>query len=69
MAEGIAADARLRQIPEAEVLRDAQARLPLGRLAQPEDIANAVVFLASPGASYISGAIVSMDGAATPMVV
>ena len=69
MAEGIAADARLRQIPEADVLRDAQARLPLGRLARPEDIANAVVFLASPGASYISGAIVSMDGAATPMVV
>lgn len=69
LAEGIAADARLRKIPEAEVLRDAEAHMPLGRLAQPEDIANAVVFLASPGAGYISGAIVSMDGAATPMVV
>jgi len=69
MAEGIAADARLRKIPEAEVLRDAEARMPLRRLATPEDIANAVVFLASPGASYISGAILSMDGAATPMVV
>ncbi|SDZ97330.1 SDR family oxidoreductase [Variovorax sp. YR216] len=69
MAEGIAADARLRKIPEAEVLRDAQSRMPLGRLAMPEDIANAVVFLASPGASYISGAIISMDGAATPLVV
>jgi NAD(P)-dependent dehydrogenase (short-subunit alcohol dehydrogenase family) len=69
MAEGIAADARLRQLSEAEVLRDAQARMPLGRLAKPEDIANAVVFLSSPRAGYISGAIVSMDGATTPMVV
>ena len=69
MAEGIAADARLRNKSEEEVLRDAQARMPLGRLAKPEDIADAVVFLCSPRAGYISGAIVSMDGAATPMVV
>jgi NAD(P)-dependent dehydrogenase (short-subunit alcohol dehydrogenase family) len=69
MAEGIAADARLRKVTEAEVLRDAQSRMPLGRLAMPEDIAHAVVFLASPRAGYISGAIVSMDGAAVPMVV
>lgn len=69
MAEGIAADARLRKVTEAEVLRDAEARMPLGRLAKPEDIANAVVFLASPNAGYVSGAILSMDGAAVPMVV
>ena len=69
MAEGIAADARLRKISAEEVLRDAEARMPLGRLAKPEDIANAVVFLASPSAGYISGAIISMDGAAVPMVV
>ncbi len=69
MAEGIAADARMRKISQEEVLRQAQARMPLGRLALPEDIANAVVFLASPRAGYISGAILSMDGAATPMVV
>jgi NAD(P)-dependent dehydrogenase (short-subunit alcohol dehydrogenase family) len=69
MAEGIAADARLRKISEEEVLRQAQSRMPLGRLALPEDIANAVVFLSSSRASYISGAILSMDGAAVPMVV
>jgi NAD(P)-dependent dehydrogenase (short-subunit alcohol dehydrogenase family) len=69
MAEGIAAEARLRKVSEEEVLRNAQARMPLGRLALPEDIANAVVFLASARAAYISGAVLSMDGAATPMVV
>jgi NAD(P)-dependent dehydrogenase (short-subunit alcohol dehydrogenase family) len=69
MAEGIAADARLRGVSEEDVIKQATARAPLGRLATPEDIANAVVFLASPCAGYISGAIVSMDGAAVPMVV
>ena len=69
MAEGAAAEARLRGISKEEVLRQATAKAPLGRLATPEDIANAVVFLASPRAAYISGAIVSMDGAAVPLVV
>ena len=69
MAEGLAAEARLRKTSAEAVLRDAQARMPLGRVAAPEDIARAVVFLASGAAGYISGAIVSMDGAAVPMVV
>ena len=69
MAEGLAAEARLRQRSEEDVRRDAEARMPLGRIATPEDIADAVLFLCSPRAGYISGAIVSMDGAATPMVV
>lgn len=66
---GIAADARQRQISETEALRQAEKRAPLGRLAQPQDIADVVVFLASPRAGYVSGVIVSMDGAAVPMVV
>jgi NAD(P)-dependent dehydrogenase (short-subunit alcohol dehydrogenase family) len=69
LAEGFAADARLRNTTPEEVRRSAEAKLPLGRMATPEDIANAVVFLASPRAGYISGAVLSMDGAATPMVV
>jgi NAD(P)-dependent dehydrogenase (short-subunit alcohol dehydrogenase family) len=69
LAEGFAVDARMRKISPQEVLQQAQAKMPLGRLALPEDIANAVVFLASPRAGYISGAVLSMDGAATPMVV
>lgn len=69
MDEGLAADARLNNITKEEALAKASARMPLGRVASPEEIANAVLFLCSPRASYISGAIVSMDGAVTPLVV
>jgi NAD(P)-dependent dehydrogenase (short-subunit alcohol dehydrogenase family) len=41
----------------------------LGRVAAPEEIANAVLFLCSPRASYISGAVLSIDGAISPIVV
>jgi NAD(P)-dependent dehydrogenase (short-subunit alcohol dehydrogenase family) len=67
VAEGVEAEARQRNISVEMVV--AEARATLGRMATPQDIASAVVFLASPRAGYISGAILSMDGAARPMVV
>ena len=66
---GMAASAKLANISEEEALKRARDRLPLGRVARPDEIANAVAFLASGKASYITGAILSMDGAVTPMVV
>ncbi|HJV53398.1 MAG TPA: SDR family oxidoreductase [Noviherbaspirillum sp.] len=68
LKEGMAADAKLKQISLDEAMRRAHEHLPLRRIAEPEEIANAVVFLASPRASYVSGAILAMDGAVTPMV-
>jgi NAD(P)-dependent dehydrogenase (short-subunit alcohol dehydrogenase family) len=68
LKEGMAADAKLNQISPEEALRRATERLPLRRIADPEEIANAVVFLASPAASYINGAILAMDGGVTPMI-
>jgi 3-oxoacyl-[acyl-carrier protein] reductase len=37
-------------------------RIPLGRLGQPEDIAAAVAYLASPGAGYVTGAVLHVNG-------
>ena len=67
--KGLTVEARQEGISLAEARQRAGQRLPLGRIATPDEIANAVLFLASSKASYISGAIVAMDGALTPMVV
>ena len=68
-AASIAADARQRHVSEEEALHQAQSRAPLGRLAHPQDIADVVVFLASPRAGYVTGVVMSMDGASVPLVV
>jgi NAD(P)-dependent dehydrogenase (short-subunit alcohol dehydrogenase family) len=52
-----------------EVLAKVAAGRPLGRLAQPEEIAAVVVFLCSPLASYVTGAAWSADGGTVPIIV
>ena len=37
-------------------------RIPLGRWGQPDDVATAVLFLASPASSYVTGTIIPVDG-------
>jgi len=52
-----------------EVLARVAAGRPLGRLAQPEEIAAVVVFLCSEQASYVTGAAWSADGGTVPIIV
>lgn len=66
--QGIVVEAQARGVPQGKVLEDLQARIPLGRPAQPEDIAQLALFLASERAAYLTGAIVPMDGGATPVI-
>ena len=52
-----------------EVLAKVGAGRPLGRLAEPEEIAAVIVFLASQSASYVTGAAWSADGGTVPIIV
>lgn len=63
------AESRLTGKSQEDLLKANEARIPLGRYARPEEIANTALFLASDCASYVTGALVTMDGALTPMVV
>jgi NAD(P)-dependent dehydrogenase (short-subunit alcohol dehydrogenase family) len=69
VAEGLQADAALASITEAEARQRSVARIPMGRLADPDEIARVVLFLASGQASYVTGVSITMDGAAAPIVV
>jgi len=62
VAPGFTATEMVMQMPE-KVLEGMRGRTPLGRLGQPLDIANAYLFLASDEASFISGAVLRVDGA------
>jgi len=66
--ETLRIEAEVRGLSEAEVLAQGQAKVPLRRYATPDDIANLAVFLASDKASYITGAVVSMDGGSNPVL-
>lgn len=63
VAPGITETDMMKAVPK-EVIEPLINTIPLRRLGQPEDIANAFVFLASDEASYITGVILSVDGMA-----
>ena len=69
VAEGLAADARLGGVSAEAARAAAVAKIPLGRMARAEEVADVVVFLASPRASYVTGVNITMDGGTVPVVV
>ncbi len=64
IAPGFIETAMTQKMP-AEVLEGMAAKVPMQRLGKTADIANACLFLASDEASYISGTVMSVDGALT----
>lgn len=61
VAPGFTLTEMVRQMPE-RILERMQSHVPLGRLGEPSDIANAYFWLASDEASYVSGTVLRIDG-------
>jgi 3-oxoacyl-[acyl-carrier protein] reductase len=61
VAPGFIATEMVQQMPE-KILQGMVGHTPLGRMGQPEDIANAYVWLASDQASFITGTVLNVDG-------
>lgn len=67
VAPGVTETDMMKAVPK-EVIEPIINQIPLRRLGQPEDIANAFVFLASEEASYITGVVLSVDGMALSLI-
>jgi len=61
VAPGFISTEMVRQMPE-KILDVMKGRTPLGRMGEPEEIANAYLWLASDAASFVHGAVLSVDG-------
>jgi len=66
--EALRLEATARKMTEDEVLTQGQSRVPLRRYASADEIASVVAFLASDRASYVTGAIIPMDGGSNPVI-
>ena len=62
VAPGFIATEMVKQMPP-KILDSMVAKTPLGRMGEPDDIANAYVWLASDAAKFVHGTVLSVDGA------
>ncbi len=63
VAPGVTKTDMVAALPDS-MIQPLIATIPLGRIGEPEEVANAFLFLASDMASYITGTILQVDGAA-----
>jgi len=68
LREALDLEARAKGGTVEQVLAQGQQRVPLGRYADPRDIANVTLFLASDQAAYVTGAVIPMDGGGNPII-
>jgi 3-oxoacyl-[acyl-carrier protein] reductase len=61
VAPGFIATEMVRAMPQ-KVVEAMESKTPLAKLGEPQDIANAYVWLASDAAKFVSGAVLSVDG-------
>jgi NAD(P)-dependent dehydrogenase (short-subunit alcohol dehydrogenase family) len=66
--EGLEAESRATGRSRDALLTDQLSRIPMGRMAEPEEVARVALFLASDAASYVTGAIVPMDGGVASVI-
>ena len=66
--EALDLEAKAKGLSAEQVLEQGQARVPLGRYASPEEVASVTLFLASDQASYVTGAVIPMDGGSNPII-
>jgi len=69
VAEGMKAEAKRMGVSESDALKQTVDKLPMRRLAEPQEVADVVVFAASDRGSFLTGANITMDGASSPTVV
>lgn len=69
VAQGLKAEAKRANVSEEQAYKQMIARLPMGRPAEPDEIADIVVFAASERGRYLTGANISTDGAASHVVI
>ncbi|HEU4441361.1 MAG TPA: SDR family NAD(P)-dependent oxidoreductase [Burkholderiales bacterium] len=69
VAQGLKAEAKRANVSEEQAYQQMVARLPMGRPAEPEELADIVVFAASERGRYLNGANISTDGAASHVIV
>jgi NAD(P)-dependent dehydrogenase (short-subunit alcohol dehydrogenase family) len=69
VAQGLKAEAKRANVSEEQAYKQMVARLPMGKPAEPEEIADIVVFAASERGRYLNGANISTDGAASHVIV